>query len=92
MKKALKAALLSITALAVGYLAISLPFNLFGTLTDSMMEVLFIAELAIYLTIGAIFLVVSQKKKEAREKADRRHTERRAKIARVQTDWYDLAA
>ncbi len=92
MKKLLKGFVLSLTALAVGYIAISLPFSLFSTLSDRMMEIIFMAEIVIYLITGAIFLIASEKKKEERIKSEARHSARREKIARVQRDWYDLAA
>lgn len=92
MKKTVKAILLSLAALAVGYFAISLPFNLFDTLSDSMMEVIFMAEIIIYMIIGAAFIIANEKKKKERAKAQQRHEARREKIARVQHDWYDLAA
>ncbi|MBR3148859.1 MAG: hypothetical protein IKF64_01715 [Eubacterium sp.] len=92
MKKILKGILLSVSALAVGYFAIALPFNLFNTLSDRMMEIIFMSELIIYLIIGAIFLVAGEKKKQERIKAEERHVARREKIAQVQRDWYDLAA
>ena len=92
MKKILKGLALSVAALAVGYVAISLPFSLFNTLSDRMMEIIFMAEIVLYLITGAIFLIASEKKKEERIKSDARHTARREKIAQVQRDWYNLAA
>ncbi|MBQ7203469.1 MAG: hypothetical protein IJS03_05595 [Eubacterium sp.] len=92
MKKVLKGLLLSLLALGVGYVAISLPFNLFNTLSDAAMEVIFIGELVIYSAVGGIFLLVNENQKTQKRKAEQRHIERKEKIARVQTDWYDLAA
>ena len=92
MKKLVKAIVLSIAALGVGYMAISLPFHLFTTLSDGLMEVVFMAELIIYAIVGALFLIVSERKKKEKIKTAERHTARREKIARVQREWYDLAA
>lgn len=92
MKNFVKGLVISALSLAVGYAAISLPFRLFDTLTGSMMQKVFIGELIIYLAIGMIFLVYQQKKKEQQAKYRQRHIARREKIARVQTEWYDLAA
>ena len=92
MKKVLKGLLLSLLALGVGYVAISLPFNLFNTLSDAAMEIIFIGELVIYSAVGGIFLLVNENQKTQKRKAEQRHIERKEKIARVQTDWYDLAA
>ena len=92
MKKFVKAILLSVAALAAGYLAISLPFNLFNTMSDRAMQGIFLGELIIYFVISLIFLVAHQRKKEEKMKAARRHLARREKIARVQSEWYDLAA
>ena len=92
MKKYIKAILLSLAALTAGYFAISLPFHLFTTLSDSMMEIIFMAELVIYMLVGALFLVANEKQKKAKVKAQQRHEARREKIASVQHDWYDLAA
>ena len=92
MKNFVKGLVISVLSLAVGYAAISLPFRLFDTLERSMMQKVFIGDLIIYLTIGMIFLVVQQKKKEQQAKCEERHYARREKIAKVQSDWYDLAA
>ncbi len=92
MKKIVKGFVLSVLSLAVGYAAISLPFRLFDSLNSGMMQKVFIGELLIYLAVGMVFLVFQQRKKEARVKSEQRHIERREKIERVKTDWYDLAA
>ncbi|MBQ9516559.1 MAG: hypothetical protein IJR60_00595 [Eubacterium sp.] len=92
MKNFVKGLVISVLSLAVGYVAISLPFRLFDTLDSAMMQKVFIGELVIYLAIGLLFLALQQKKKEQQAKMQQRHSERRKKIARVQTEWYDLAA
>ncbi len=92
MKKIVKAFVISVLSLAVGYMAISLPFRLFDSLGGDMMHKVFIGELLIYLAIGMVFLAVQQKKSEQQKKSKERHIARREKIARVQTEWYDLAA
>ncbi|MBE6720470.1 MAG: hypothetical protein E7571_07445 [Ruminococcaceae bacterium] len=92
MKKFVKATLMSALSLIIGFLAISLPFNLFSTLSSVMIQRVFLGELVIYFVIAMLFLVFQQKKKERLIKSEQRHTARREKIARVQTEWYDLAA
>lgn len=90
--KVLKGLLLSVLSLIAGYFAISLPFNLFGTLSSSAMHIVFITELAIYFAIGMIFLVAFEKSKEKKVKAEQRHIQRKKKIESVYNDWYNIAA
>ena len=92
VNRVLKGLLMSVSALAVGFLAMSLPFQLFSELSDTAMEIVFIGEIMIYLTIGMIFLIVKEKKNRQREKQNERHLKRQEKIKKVQEDWYNLAA
>ena len=86
----LKSILLSVASLAVGFLAISFPFNLFGTLTKDAMHLVFISEIVIYFGLAMILLVVSEKNKQKRN--EQRHEERCRKIEQVKREWIDIAA
>ena len=88
----LKSAALSIASLTVGFIAISFPFRLFDTLTGDAMHIIFISEILIYSLIGALFLVVKEKKKQEEIKNEKRHELRRKKIEQVKRDWIDIAA
>ena len=88
----LKSVALSAASLTVGFIAISFPFRLFDTLTGDAMHIVFISELIIYSLIGAIFLVVKDKRKQEKIKKERRHELRRKKIEQVKRDWIDIAA
>ena len=88
----LKSALLTLVSLAVGLIAIALPFNLFSTLTSDAMHIIFISEIIIYFSVAMIFLAISDKKKQEKIKLEKRHEERKQKIERVKRDWIDIAA
>ena len=88
----LKSALLTLVSLAVGFIAIALPFNLFSTLTSDAMHIIFINEIIIYFSVAMIFLAISDKKKQEKIKLEKRHEERKQKIERVKRDWIDIAA
>ncbi len=90
--KFFKGLLLSIVSLIAGFIAITLPFGLFRSLTGDALHIFFFAELTVYLVIALIFLVITDRKKEQRKKAEKRHTERCEKIRRVQSEWFDIAA
>lgn len=90
--KFVKGLFLSIVSLAAGFAAITLPFGLFKDLTSEALHIMFFAELTVYLVISLIFLVIIDRKKEQKKKAEKRHTERCEKIKRVQKEWYDIAA
>ena len=88
----LKSIALSIASLAVGFFAISFPFNLFGTLTKDAMHLVFISEIIIYFGLAMIAIVVAEKKKQQRVKNEQRHEERCRKIEQVKREWIDIAA
>lgn len=88
----LKSIALSLSALTVGFFAISLPFNLFDSLSNEAMHIIFIAEIIIYSFIGAIFLIVKDRKKQEEIKNEKRREIRNKKVEQVKRDWIDLAA
>ena len=88
----IKSIALSIAALAVGFIAISLPFNLFSTLSSDAMHIIFISELILYFAIGMIFLVFKDKQKQEKVKMQKRHEQRSQKIEQVKREWIDIAA
>ena len=90
--KVLKAIIISILSLTVGYLAISIPFRLFNTLDSDAMRMLFIGELIIYITVLLIFLVSRDKVRIKKEKEEQRKFQREEKIKQLRTEWIDLAA
>ncbi len=62
IKSVIKGILISVISLGVGFFAISLPFQLF-TLSEQMMQIVFIGELIIYSVIGGAFLVANESNK-----------------------------
>ena len=88
----LKSIALSVAALFFGFIAISLPFNLFNTLSSDAMHIVFISEIIIYFAIGMLFLVFKDKKKQEEIKMQKRHELRNQKIEQVKRDWIDVAA
>lgn len=91
-KDLLKGIIISIVALIVGYGAMTIPFNLFLTVSKDGQRIFFLAELCIYLVIGSIFLLIQDKKEKQAKKQKARHEERAQKIKDVQQNWYDIAA
>lgn len=90
--KLLKGLCLSLLSLIAGFAAIILPFGLLRNLTGEALHIFFFAEITVYLIISLIFLLVTDRKKDQRKKAEKRHCERCKKIERVQKEWYDIAA
>lgn len=79
MKKAIKAAVLFILTVSVGFLAMSLPFRLFEELTQTEMRILLGAECALCAIVySAVFLSKEAKKQRERRNAGlkERHDER----------------
>lgn len=91
-KNVFKGLLISALALVVGFFAIALPFRFFDELSSNQMTMLFVIELASYTGIGLIFLTVRQIEEDRRAKSKEQHEKREAKIKKVQTEWFDLAA
>jgi len=92
MNNIIKSITLTLTSLAAGFIAITIPFNLIGTLSKEAMHIVFISEIVIYFSVAMIFLVASDKKKQQEIKSNERHKERRRKIEEVKKDWIDIAA
>jgi uncharacterized membrane protein len=90
--KLIKAILLSISSLIIGFIAMALPFHIFDTLSSSAMEILFITELIIYLAIGLTFLAIKDIKAQKRAKEKARHTKREREIEQVIDEWINIAA
>ncbi len=71
MKKSIinitKSILVSLSTLVVGFIAISLPFNLFNTLTAKEMRIIFLCEVIVYSIMFALFFLVKEKKEEKRK-------------------------
>lgn len=63
----LKSVLVSLTTLIVGFVAISLPFNLFNTLTEKEMRIIFLCEIIIYSVMFALFFVVKERSEEKKK-------------------------
>ena len=88
----LKTLLTSAAALIAGFMAIAFPFRLFDNLSAEGMRYLFIGEMALYFTLGMIFLFIKGKREEEKEKENARRKTRRIKFEQAQKDYYDFAA
>lgn len=88
----LKGILLSLSAIIIGFLAITIPFKLFGELTSTQMTTLFVTEIIIYSSAGMIYLVTRDIKAEKKQKQTVRTERKRAEIKQMQTEWLDLIA
>ncbi|MDY3812635.1 hypothetical protein [Eubacterium sp.] len=92
IKDIIKGVIISVSAIVIGYLAVGLPLNLFNLLSKDGQRIFFIVELCLYLFIGAVFLVIQDRKEQQLKKEQIRHEKRKEKIKTVQENWYDLVA
>lgn len=90
-KTLLKGLALSLISLTAGFIAISLPFHIFD-MSSSALNIVFVAELAIYIVIGLIFLIIKDKKEQEKIKMIKRHEKRNKKIKKVHEEWINIAA
>lgn len=88
----LKGIMLTLSALIVGFIAISLPFKLFDELTSSQMTILFATEIIVYFLLGAIYLIAKDIKAQKVERKQIRAERKKAEIKQFQTEWLDLIA
>ncbi len=92
MKKIFKGFLMTLSTLAVGFIALALPFHLFDELSSKEMQLLFICEITVYLTIGMLYLAAKQRKRDRKIKEKNKALERRAKFQKAFDEYYSLAA
>ena len=80
VKHLITSALLSLTALVVGYALLSLPFRLMDWLDPTQMKLVFATEFVLYITV----LVITRREKRlaAKKSAYARRQRRRARLAR----------
>lgn len=81
VKHLITSALLSLTALAVGYALLSLPFRLMDWLDPTQMKLVFAAEFVLYITVLGL-VITRREKKLAAKKAAYARRQRRARLAR----------
>lgn len=91
-KEILKSILLTLASLAGGFAAISLPICIFGSMSTEQVRILFVTELAVYFTVGMVFLLIKDGREQKRKKQRAQHKQRQEKINRVIDEWYNLAA
>ena len=89
VKHLITSALLSLTALVVGYALLSLPFRLMDWLDPTQMKLVFAAEFVLYITVLGLVITVlglvitrREKKLAAKKAAYARRQRRRARLAR----------
>ena len=83
VKHLITSALLSLTALAVGYALLSLPFRLMDWLDPTQMKLVFAAEFVLYITVLGLVIARREKKLAAKKAAYARRQRRRAGLART---------
>ena len=81
VKHLIASALLSLTALVVGYALLSLPFRLMDWLDPTQMKLVFAAEFVLYITVLGL-VITRREKKLAAKKAAYSPRHRRARLAR----------
>lgn len=82
VKHLITSILLSLSALAVGYALLSLPFRLMGWLDPTQMKLVFAAEFVLYSTVLGLVITRREKKAAAKKAAYARRQQRRAHLAR----------
>lgn len=82
VKHLITSALLSLTALVVGYALLSLPFQLMDWLDPTQMKLVFAAEFVLYITVLGLVITRREKKLAAKKAAYARRQRRRARLAR----------
>ncbi len=92
VKEVLKILVLSIAALGIGFAAIALPFRLFDSLSATQMRYLFIGEMALYFSVGMVFLFAKGKRAERKAKEEARRFQKRIKFEQAKREYYDLVA
>ncbi|MGN0527941.1 MAG: hypothetical protein ACI4IE_02320 [Eubacterium sp.] len=94
ISKFIKGLLLSVSALIVGFCAISFPFHLFDTLTSREMRIIFISEIVIYFVTAMIFLLIRESKQEKRQKKQQKRESLEKQQINFQEiiDSYNIAA
>ena len=78
VKHLITSALLSLTALVVGYALLSLPFRLMDWLDPTQMKLVFAAEFVLYITVLGLVITRREKKLAAKKAAYARRQRRRA--------------
>lgn len=81
VKRLITSVLLSLTALAVGYALLSLPFRLMDWLDPTQMKLVFAAEFVLYITVLGLVIARREKKLAAKKAAYARRQRRRARLA-----------
>lgn len=82
VKHLIASALLSLSALAVGYALLSLPFRLMDWLNPTQMKLVFAAEFVLYAVILGAVIARREKKAAAKKAAYARRQRRRAGLER----------
>ena len=82
VKHLITSALLSLTALVVGYALLSLPFRLMDWLDPTQMKLVFATEFVLYITVLGLVITRREKKLAAKKAAYARRQRRRARLAR----------
>ena len=77
VKHLITSALLSLTALVVGYALLSLPFRLMDWLDPTQMKLVFAAEFVLYITVLGLVITRREKKLAAKKAAYARRQRRR---------------
>lgn len=92
VKKMISGLIMSTAALVTAFLALAVPFKLFGTLEGAQLRAIFLVEVAAYFVLGMLFLVFRERKRVKKEQAYLKRIERRQKFQKAQEEYYDLAA
>lgn len=92
LKNFLYGLFLSTISLAVCFLALAIPFQLFNEISGFGIKLLFLCEIIVYSVIALICLVVKEKNNQKKEKQKQKRIKRDEKIKKMQEEWLNIAA
>lgn len=91
-KKIIKGLILSLSAMAVAFFAIAVPFKLIGESGLIELRTLFLTEIAVFFLSGMLYLTAKEKAKRKKRQEKEKRLQRREKFIKAQEEYYSLAA
>ena len=66
LKQIIKQVVVSLLTLIVGFISMTIPFNLLNTLPSNIMQIIFISEIVLYAIIFSLFFMIKEKTEKAK--------------------------
>lgn len=61
LKQIIKQVVVSLLTLIVGFISMTIPFNLLNTLPSNIMQIIFISEIILYAILFSLFFIIKEK-------------------------------